>query len=195
MDIILQSKLLRVISEQEIIKIGDNQVIPVNIRIIAATNRNLLEEIENGNFRKDLFYRLNVMSFELPPLRNRKTDIPLLINKFIRTFNNKFKSSIINFSDELMEEILEYDWPGNIRELQNFVEKCVAVSKDNYITKDKLSIFNDNFFIKKEANNMTLREIEKKIINDLLEKNNHNKSVVAKILDIDRGTLNRKLNS
>lgn len=196
MDITLQSKLLRVISEQEIIKIGDNQVIPVNIRIIAATNRNLLEEIEKGNFRRDLYYRLNVMSFELPPLRNRKSDIPLLINKFISTFNKKFNTNIINFSDDLMEEILQYDWPGNIRELQNFVEKCVAVSKDNYITQEKINIFNDNFFIKKEINNnMTLKEFEKKIINDLLEKNNHNKSVVAKILDIDRGTLNRKINS
>ncbi len=204
MDISLQAKLLRVISEREIMKVGDNQVIPVDVRIITATNRNLFEEIEKGNFRKDLYYRINLMSIELPPLKSRNDDIRLLVDCFLSKYNKKFSHNVIKFDDDLMKEILQYEWSGNVRELKNFVEKSVAVTENNIITKDSINIFGNSLFYKNKRilyNNdnissetvQTLKEIEKNLIKELLEKNNNNKTVVAQILDIDRGTLNRKL--
>ena len=128
----LQVKLLRVLAEREIDRIGSTKPTPIDIRVITATHRNLEESIQEGRFREDLFYRLNVIPIHLPPLRERKTDIPLLANHFLKQFNGTAKPKTI--SDEAMEFLVNYSWPGNIRELANFIERMVVLSIGSTIT-------------------------------------------------------------
>ena len=128
----LQVKLLRVLAEREIDRIGSTKPIPIDLRVITATHRNLEESIQEGSFREDLFYRLNVIPINLPPLRERKTDIPLLANHFLKQFNGTAKPKTI--SDETMEFLVNYSWPGNIRELANFIERMVVLSIGSTIT-------------------------------------------------------------
>jgi transcriptional regulator with GAF, ATPase, and Fis domain len=136
----LQAKILRVLQEKEIERIGGNHIIRVDIRIVAATNRDLLSEISAGNFRSDLFYRLNVFPINLPPLRERREDIPLLAMHFLQKFTKKIHKNIQGFSDASLEEMLGYNWPGNVRELEHFVERAVILSEDKtlkiYIAQD-----------------------------------------------------------
>jgi len=126
----MQPKLLRVLQEGEIEAIGGSKTIKVDVRIIAATNRNLLEEIGRGNFREDLFFRLNVFPLSIPPLRERKSDIPVLINHFVSQFSAKYRKKLSTISESDLNSLMGYDWPGNVRELENFVERAVIVSKD-----------------------------------------------------------------
>ena len=128
----LQVKLLRVLAEREIDRIGSTKPIPIDLRVITATHRNLEESIQEGRFREDLFYRLNVIPIHLPPLRERKTDIPLLAKHFLKQFNGNAKPKTI--SDEAMEFLVNYSWPGNIRELANFIERMVVLSIGSTIT-------------------------------------------------------------
>ena len=128
----LQVKLLRVLAEREIDRIGSTKPIPIDLRVITATHRNLEESIQEGSFREDLFYRLNVIPINLPPLRERKPDIPLLANHFLKQFNGTAKPKTI--SDETMEFLVNYSWPGNIRELANFIERMVVLSIGSTIT-------------------------------------------------------------
>jgi DNA-binding NtrC family response regulator len=130
----LQVKLLRVLAEQEIDRIGGNKPIKINIRVIAATHRNLEEEVKNGKFREDLFYRLNVIPIHMPPLRERKADIPLLANYFLDYFNKKQGRAIKGINDQAMEILVNYRWPGNIRELANFIERMVVLSSGSVLT-------------------------------------------------------------
>ena len=132
----LQVKLLRVLAEREIDRIGSTKPTPIDIRVITATHRNLEESIQEGRFREDLFYRLNVIPIHLPPLRERKTDIPLLANHFLKQFNGTAKPKTI--SDEAMEFLVNYSWPGNIRELANFIERMVVLSIGSTITRRDL---------------------------------------------------------
>lgn len=129
----MQAKLLRVLQENEVNRVGGQRAIKLNVRVIAATNRNLLQEIRNGNFREDLYYRLNILPLELPPLRDRSEDIPFLVGRFLEEFDEKYKKITLIEADA-MQLLRHYDWPGNIRELRNMMERLVILGKDGRIT-------------------------------------------------------------
>ncbi len=131
---ILQVKLLRVLAEREIDRIGGTKPIQIDVRVVAATHHNIEKKIENGAFREDLYYRLNVIPITMPPLRNRKQDIPLLINHYLKYFNKTKNKTITGIHDKAMEILIDYEWPGNIRELVNFVERMVVLSSGNILT-------------------------------------------------------------
>ncbi len=129
----MQVKLLRAIQERVIRRVGGNEEIKVDVRLIAATNKNMASAIQDGSFRKDLFYRLNVISIEVPPLSQRREDIPILMNHFLNRFNASMNKAIRGFASEVVERFLHYPWPGNVRELENFVERAVALEKNDTI--------------------------------------------------------------
>ncbi|PCG19615.1 sigma-54 dependent transcriptional regulator [Brachyspira sp. G79] len=192
----VQVKLLRVLEERVIERVGSNTPIDVDIRVIAATNKKLSEEIKAGKFREDLYYRLNVIKIEMPPLRERREDIPLLIDNFIKEFS-KVHSIEINSVDKKVYKILSsLQWDGNVRELRNTIETMVVMCRDGKIDENSIpdwalkSSSNDDFVVEE---NVTLEELEKMYINYLLSHNNFNKAQVAKILGIERATLYRKL--
>jgi len=193
----IQAKLLRVIQEREVTRIGSSKVIKVDVRIIAATNKDLAECVKEGTFREDLFYRLNVVPINIPPLRERKEDIPLLVNHFLRKYSKKAKKEITHISKEAMEALMEYDWPGNVRELENTIERAVVLTKNNKIELEDIiypgiaaetSLFNLS-----SGKYKSLREIEKEYINRILKTFHGNKTKAAKILGIDRKTLRAKI--
>ena len=134
----MQVKLLRAIQERKIRRVGSNEEVGVDVRIISATNKDLAEEMKNGEFRSDLFYRLNVISIHIPPLRERKDDIPLLLRYFLKLYNEKFNRDIEGFEKEVLDIFINYSWPGNVRELENFVERAVALEKGKFITVKSL---------------------------------------------------------
>ena len=134
MPLTLQVKLLRVLAENEIDRVGGSKPIKINVRVITATHSNLEEAIKDGKYREDLFYRLNVIPIAIPPLRERKSDIPLLINHYLKHFNTQKKKSITGISDAAVEILCSYQWPGNIRELANFMERMVVLSTDTHLT-------------------------------------------------------------
>ncbi|AEA33918.1 sigma-54-dependent transcriptional regulator [Hippea maritima] len=138
----LQAKLLRVIQEKTIDRIGSTTPIKVDVRIICTTNRDIEEEVKNGNFREDLYYRISVFPIKIPPLRQRKEEIPELINFFIRKFSNQFNKNVIGIKEDAIEILINYPWPGNIRELQNVIERAVVLTEKNYITKDEIFLHN-----------------------------------------------------
>ncbi len=192
---VVQVKLLRVLEERVIERVGSNTPINVDIRVIAATNKKLLDEVKEGRFREDLYYRLNVIKIEMPPLRERREDIPLLIDNFIKEFSQVHNIEITNVDKKVYKLLSSLKWEGNVRELRNTVETMVVMSKDGKIDESNipnwvLNSGGDDFVVDKE---MTLEELEKKYINHLLSKNNFNKAQVAKILGIERATLYRKL--
>ncbi len=199
----LQAKLLKVIDEKEFCPVGSNKIIKANLRIIAATNKDLKEEVKKGNFREDLYYRLNVVHFHLPPLRERKGDIPLLANYFLNYYSKKFNKNIKSFSSEAMNIFLNYDWPGNVRELKHLIERIVIFSTKNIITKKDLILADFEIPSKKASNTseetidseniLPLEEVEKNYILKVLKALNWNKSLASKKLGIDRKTLSLKL--
>ncbi len=194
----VQTKLLRVLETRKFERVGSNKSIMMDARIIAATNKNLHEEILSGKFREDLFYRINIINIHLPPLRERKDDLPLLINHFIDHFNEKFGKSIKQLSSSAYELIFEYDWPGNIRELENVIEHCFILCSGSVIQVEHLPKTLKNFknnSSSKVSLRITndLREMEKEIILSALENNKWNKKQTAKELKIDPSTLWRKM--
>lgn len=138
MDPVMQSKLLRVLQTRSFERVGGEETLTVDVRIVAATNRNLAEMVQRGEFREDLYYRFNVIPLELPPLRERAEDIPLLVDHFLRYFSRAFGQEVIGIRQDAMEMMLTYSWPGNVRELRNVVERLVALSEDRYISKEDL---------------------------------------------------------
>src|SRR6202041_1176750 len=132
-----QAKLLRVLQEQEFEPVGSSRSLRVDVRVIAATNRNLSEEVEAGRFRSDLFYRLNVFPVEIPPLRERRSDIPHLVAFYVSRFSKRFGKKVDAVSRESMEHLVNYSWPGNIRELQNVIERAVILSVDPILRLDR----------------------------------------------------------
>lgn len=136
--LVLQSKLLRVIQEREIERLGGSHPIKVDVRIIAATNRNLEEEIKKGTFREDLFYRLNVVTINVPPLRERKEDVPLLVDFFLKKYNVKHKKNVRGLTREARDILVKYDYPGNVRELENILERAVVLTRGEHITSEDL---------------------------------------------------------
>ncbi len=194
----VQTKLLRVLETREFERVGGNKIIKMDARIIAATNKNLDKEILAEKFREDLFYRINIINIHLPPLRERKDDLPLLVNHFIDHFNKKFDKSIKQFSSSAYELISEYNWPGNIRELENIIEHCFILCNGNIIQTEHLP---KNLKIQKEKTSSekslyiknNLIETEKEIIISALENNKWNKKQTAKELKINPSTLWRKM--
>lgn len=208
----LQAHLLRVIQEKEISRIGDDKVIPVNIRIIAATNKDLMKYVQEGKFREDLYYRLNVINIKMPPLRERKEDIPLLVNHFISRFCAKYGLSHKRVTPEAMATFSEYTWPGNIRELQNVIERLVLTVDGELIKEDhvieilkieqynqKIEQFNyidnvgNNFLRNPDLEEGVLDKMQKEYIVKVLREVNGNKKKAAKILGISTTTLWRKI--
>ena len=192
----IEVKILRVLQEKKFERVGGEKTIDVDVRIVAATNKNLEEEVKAGRFREDLYYRLNVVRIQMPSLRERKDDIPLLVKSFLREFNLENEKNITGFDAKSKAAILKYDWPGNIRELRNCVECAVVMCNGEEITLEDLpasvreSVEDKNIII---PHGITLDEAEKIIIRNTLTMEGGNKTKVAQILGIGRKTLHRKL--
>lgn len=192
----VQVKLLRVLQERKFERVGGEQTIEVDVRVIAATNRNLEEEVKAGRFREDLFFRLNGIRIEVPPLRERKDDIPLLMNSFLTKFNKDNNKSIKGFDSRARTAIYKYDWPGNIRELEHCVESSVVMASGDEITVDDLPPTvsrASSSSVMSIPLGITLSEAERIVIEQNLAANKGNKSKTADILGIGRKTLHRKL--
>ena len=187
----LQMDLLRVIEQREFRRVGGTEVIPIRSRIIAATNRDLRKAISEGTFREDLYYRLNVISISIPPLRDRKEDIPLLVNHFLDTFNIEMGKSVAGVSEAALRLLMGYDWPGNARELRNVIERAMVVTKGKMIVETDLmlSARGDNG----EVRGKSLEEMERRHIRRILLENRWNVSSTAQQLGIDRVTLYNKI--
>ncbi|UCG04832.1 MAG: sigma-54-dependent Fis family transcriptional regulator [Desulfobacterales bacterium] len=187
----MQIDLLRVLEDHVFYRVGGTQPLEADFRVIAATNRNLEKAIKERSFREDLFYRLNVISFQMPSLKARKEDIPLLADHFVYRFSQETNKAIDKISREAMDELMIYDWPGNIRELENAIERAVVVGKGREILPADLPIFCPE--PSSAPKNNTLHEIEKAHIRQILDENQWNIARSAKILGIDRSTLYNKI--
>jgi two-component system response regulator HydG len=204
MSLMMQVKLLRALQEREFNRVGGETTIQVDVRVIAATNKNLKDQINAGAFREDLYYRLNVVELEVPPLSHRKEDIPLLARHFLEIFAAKNRKEIMGFTPKAMDNLIHYDWPGNVRELMNAVERAVVLARSSYLDvndfpfmKDSLtendqkdSINTDALMLQGET---PLEEIEKTAILKTLQAADGNKSEAARRLGITRKTLHKKL--
>lgn len=194
----LQAKLLRVLQEREFERVGDTKSIKVDVRIIATTNREIKEEIKKGKFREDLYYRINVIPIHVPPLRERKKDIPLLVEHFISKYNKEHNRDVKGISNEAESLLMRLDWSGNVRELENRVERAVIISNES-VLQIKHFLFEDDGFdsfseFHSDDTQMTLRELEKQQILKTLKNNDFNRTRTAEILGISVRTLRNKLN-
>jgi len=192
----LQGTLLRVLEEGTIIRLGGREVIPVNVRIIAATNKNLPEEVRRGNFRLDLYYRLGVINIKIPSLRERKGDIPLMVDHFIRIIGPKLGKKINHIEDAAMDIMLNYDWPGNVRELNNVLERAINMTTGDVLTAEVLppEIRKPGpDFMPLWEKGFSKDSLEEQLIRNYLHKFQGNKSRVARELGISRSSLYRKL--
>lgn len=189
----LQAKLLRVLESGEFIKVGDTKTIKVNVRIIAATNRDLQKEIETGHFRSDLFYRLSVFQIELPPLRERIMDIPALAKHFTIVFAAKTNKAAHVLQKEYVAALQQYNWPGNIRELKNVIERSVILENGNELTTSTLPFNLQHPADGKAPSSFELAVVEKQHIQKVLQHTNGNKTEAAKLLGIGLTTLYRKI--
>lgn len=200
MSLALQSKLLVVLQEREIERLGGDRAIKINVRVISATHRNLWDMVEKGIFREDLYYRLNVVEIEVPPLRSRKEDITLLANYILKNINCRYGTAITGISQDACALLHKHSWPGNVRELQNVLERAVSLAymeKTQILGKRHLGfLFNKsvvNYPAGKKSLKMITQDFEEKIINQALEENNYDKGRAAEALEIDLSSLYRKL--
>ena len=205
MPVEMQAKMLRVLQNKMFYRVGGVKPIKVNVRVVAATNRNLESMIKQGTFREDLYYRLDVVSIRLPPLRERKEDIQLLIDKFMKEFSGKYKKLILRIQPEVISTLLDYDWPGNVRELKNVIERLVVLTEDNIIKATYLPehLRQQALTGNKQREAVTVnqliplseivQEAEKQVIALALNQAKQNRSHAAKLLDIPRSTLYYKL--
>jgi len=197
--LMLQAKLLRAIQEKEIRRVGATKPIAVDVRIIAATNLNLAEEVKAKRFREDFYYRLNVIELKLPPLRERREDVPLLVEAFTRKCAEACGKPVKGVSEAALAMLIDYGWPGNVRELENVIERAVTLSRGEKVTPDDLppavqGARGDRRVLDEAAEKtLPLHEIEKEYIKKILEKTGGNKYQAAHALGIDRKTLYRKL--
>lgn len=203
MSLATQAKILRVLQEHEFQRLGGEETIRVNVRVLAATNIDIQQAIERGKFREDLYYRLNVVRINMPPLRERPEDIPLLTNEFIKEYNQKHNKEINGVAPDAMRLLMSYDWPGNVRELKNICEQAVVLNDSNVITAADLPVeirgkgFNldanqSNQSLKDITKNLT-SEIERKIITETLEETGWNRNETAQKLGITPRTLYNKI--
>jgi len=200
MPLTMQVKLLRVLQERELTRVGGEKVIAVDVRVIAATNKDLVDLKDRGLFREDLYYRLNVVNLEIPPLTKRRDDIPLLAQHFLGIFVDKNKKKIKGFTPKAMDQLIRYDWPGNVRELMNAIERAVVLARTDYLDDQDFSILQP--LLQQSAlvpsdfdniDNIPLEEVEKAAILRMLESVAGNKSEAARRLGITRKTLHKKL--
>ncbi|EEW7499265.1 sigma-54-dependent response regulator transcription factor ZraR [Escherichia albertii] len=191
----MQVRLLRAIQEREVQRVGSNQTIPVDVRLIAATHRDLAAEVKAGRFRQDLYYRLNVVAIEVPSLRQRREDIPLLADHFLQRFAERNRKAVKGFTPQAMDLLIHYDWPGNIRELENAVERAVVLLTGEYISERELplAIASTPIPLAQSQDIQPLVEVEKEVILAALEKTGGNKTEAARQLGITRKTLLAKL--
>lgn len=190
----LQAKLLRAIQEKEVTMLGGTKSQKINVRIISATNSDLKEMIEKEKFREDLYYRLNVITIQIPPLRERSEDIPLFIDYFNKKYSKEAGEKKLKISDKVLGILMKYSWPGNVRELENFMHRAVIMN-DERITVDDIP---DNMKIaipqmQEDVSQLSLEEVERRHIEKILFSVNNNKTKAAEILGIDRKTLRKKL--
>ncbi|ADO50388.1 sigma-54-dependent response regulator transcription factor ZraR [[Enterobacter] lignolyticus] len=192
---LMQVRLLRVIQEREVQRVGSNQTISVDVRLIAATHRDLAQEVSAGRFRQDLYYRLNVVTIEMPSLRQRREDIPLLAEHFLQRYAGRNRKAVKGFTPQAMDLLIHYDWPGNIRELENAIERAVVLLTGEFITERELPLAIAATPIKAlpEHDILPLVEVEKEVIQAALEKTGGNKTEAARQLGITRKTLLAKL--
>jgi len=198
-----QAKMLRVMQDREFMKLGGTKTLKVDVRMIAATNTNLEELIQQKSFREDLFYRLNVIKLELPPLRQRKEDIPLLIIHFLETYSKENNKDILELSDEVIDILEEYEWPGNVRELENMIERAVVLTKSRVITRESLPAFlspsqrvaaplftssNEDLNLKRQT-----QEYQKKAIINALKRSKGVQKKAASLLGVKPTTLNEMI--
>lgn len=200
----LQVKLLRVLQEREIRPVGADRTVKVDVRVIAASNRELAVEVEKGRFREDLFYRLQVIPIVVPPLRERRSDIPLLVQHFLEKHNQQRQLQPCKISDEAMVHLWEYDWPGNVRELENLIERMVILTEDSTINVENLPPNIRSFISDKKIPRPTLteegidlnqavEEFEYRLIDEALRRTKGNKQAAARLLGLKRTTLVAKL--
>ena len=205
MSLAMQVKLLRVLQEREITRVGGQEVIKIDVRVIAASNKDLKKEIREGRFREDLFYRLNVVTLAMLPLRERSEDIPLMAQAFLKTFAERNSKAIKGFTPKAMQMLVRYFWPGNVRELMNAVERAVVLSRAEMVGEDDLIFTMDDQIDfhdespesqrgkKTGTGNLSLEEVEKRRILEALQSCGGNKSEAARNLGITRKTLRKKL--
>ncbi len=193
----MQVKLLRVIQEREVLRLGATEPVKVDVRFIAATNRDIQESIKSGNFRQDLYFRLNVVSLHIPPLSERKDDIPLLSYFFLKKYATLMKKDVTEISQDVLALLMSYDFPGNVRELENIIERGVALANGNTIEvvhlPEDLKELSIRIFRREEGKIPSLEEQEKAYIKWVLKEVGENKTLAARILGIDRVSLWRKL--
>jgi two-component system, NtrC family, response regulator AtoC len=187
----LQVKLLRALQEEEINPLGGVGSVKIDVRVVAATSKDLSREVQEGNFREDLYYRINVMSIHLPPLRERRGDIPLLVGYFIDQFNKKLNKNVEALSSEAMPLLMEYNWPGNVRELENVIERAVLLARGRWITPGELVRESSPYAGPADA--LSLKKATKRLERELIEKalklTHGNRTRAAKILEISRPIL------
>ena len=200
----LQVKLLRVLQDREVRPVGGDRTMKVDVRVLAATNKDLQHEVERGTFREDLFYRLQVIPIVMPPLRERRSDIPILAQHFLEKHNRKRPERPVQVTDEAMVHLWEYDWPGNVRELENLIERMVILSEDGVIRVDSLPTNIRSFISEKRIPKPTLsesgldlnsavEEFENRLIEEALRRTKGNKQAAARLLGLKRTTLVAKL--
>lgn len=196
----LQAKLLRVLQEKEVDKVGGREPVSVDVRVMATTNRNLEDEIRKGTFREDLYYRLNVVTISFPPLRERKSDIPLLAHHFIEKYNQEMNRKVKGLSEEAQMAMQRYHWPGNVRQLENCIERCIVLCQGTEILPRHLpaDIAQGNATLEESGDGLevgvTVAEMEKRLIYKTLEHTDNNRTRAAEILGISIRTLRNKLN-
>lgn len=198
MPLTLQAKLLRVIEEREVRPLGETNSYPIDVRIISTSNRDIGSSIQQGRFREDLYYRLKVIDIEMPPLRERREDIPILVQHFIHKFGKELKRSVSGISEGALKILVSYSWPGNVRELENVIQRAMTLSQHEVILPDDLpaSIIqktDEKLFEKALKEKFTLDQLEKEYIKRVLIEMGGNKSKAAERLGLDRKTLYRKL--
>ena len=201
MSLSMQVKLLRALQEMEFFRVGGEELLKVDVRVIAATNKDLLQEIEAGRFREDLYYRLNVVTLAVPSMADRKEDIPLLARHFMERFSRKNRKDVKGFSPHAMDQMLRYGWPGNVRELMNAVERAVVMSRSEYIQPNDLPLEVQNLppenavdpSLQIPDEGVSLEKMEKETILKTLASTSGNKSEAARRLGITRKTLRKKL--
>ena len=197
MSLSMQAKLLRVLQDRTFFRVGGTTEVPVDIRILAATNKDLKNEVEKGTFRQDLYYRLAVITVEVPPLSERKDDIPLLSQHFLEKFSTAQGKQVEKISHDVMDILMSYAFPGNVRELENIIERAVTLTSGDTVETSQLpaDLREQRFDIRRRPKTefLTLEENEKEYIGWVLEQVNGNKTKAAEILGIDRVSLWRKL--
>lgn len=201
----LQAKLLRALEDRVITRVGSQNSIKVDVRVISASNKDLADMVKKGSFRKDLYYRLNTVQIKIPPLRERKDDIPILVNKFAEDFCTQYHTNMINIPSDIMNILINYRWEGNVRELKNVIERAVVLAKNQHSNVIKLeylpediinNIYDKKISVKNDCQydlNKAIANTEKELIIKVMNLTNNNKTKAAKLLNIPRSTLHFKI--